>query len=75
MTRWLPIPPPVAWKHDPARLKAFLVERQLSGAQAAALLDVDARTIRRWTGGERSMPYAAWYCLVHRASTPSSGAG
>jgi len=32
----------------------------LTGAAAGKVLGVTGRTIRRWVGGEREMPYAAW---------------
>lgn len=31
-----------------------------TGAQLANMLGVDGRTIRKWIGGERTIPYAAW---------------
>lgn len=65
--RWLPVPPPESWQHDPERLRAFMSDCGLTGTQAGALIGVDGRTIRRWTGGEREMPYSAWHCLVNRA--------
>lgn len=73
--------PPETWQQYPAteravKLRAFLRERKLTGVKAAGLVGVDLRTIRKWSAGERAMPYSAWYCLVHRAlSTPSSAAG
>jgi len=67
VSRWLPVPSPDKWQHDPERLRELLRERGLSGAAAGALIGVDSRTIRKWTGGERSMPYSAWYCLVHKS--------
>lgn len=70
MSRYLPVPPPASWQHDPERLREFLRERELSGAEAGALIGVDGRTIRRWTGGEREMPWSAWYALVHLATAP-----
>ena len=36
----------------------------LTGSQTGALLGVDGRTVRRWTGGERDMPYSAWRLLL-----------
>lgn len=68
MSRWLPVPPPESWQHDSELLREFLRERGLSGSQAGALLGVDGRTVRKWTGNEREMPYSAWFCLVYRAS-------
>lgn len=32
----------------------------LTGSQAGALVGVNGRTVRKWTGGEAAMPYAAW---------------
>jgi len=40
----------------------------LTGSAAGALLDVDSRTVRKWTGGERRMPFPALYTLAHRAA-------
>lgn len=37
---------------------------QISGATLAAVCDVDARTWRKWVGGEQQMPGAAWRLLV-----------
>jgi len=42
----------------------------LTGAQAAKYLGLGNggdRTVRRWTGGEVSITYAAWALLCHRA--------
>ena len=42
----------------------------LKGGEAARLLGLSSskesgsRTIRKWTGGERKMPYAAWHLLL-----------
>lgn len=78
MSRWLPIPAPASWQHDPARLRQFLAEHHLTGDAAGALIGVRARTIRRWTDdtskSKRAMPYAAWYCLVDRAPKPQEQA-
>lgn len=56
------------YQHSPDRLRAFLAEHKLSGAEAGTLLGADGRTIRRWTAapgtpGARDMPYTAWYTL------------
>lgn len=73
MSRWLPVPPPDRWRHDPQRLRALLAEYELSGSQAGALIGVDGRTMRRWTAiaedVQRSeMPWSAWYALVHEVT-------
>lgn len=40
----------------------------LTGGQAAKLLGVStvggSRTVRKWTGGEREIPYSAWRLLL-----------
>lgn len=51
-----------------AELRALLSRWRLSGAAAGALLDVHPRTVRRWTGDERPIPFAALYTLAHRAA-------
>lgn len=45
-------------------VRAALKALDLTGAQAGTLLGVDSRTIRRWTGGERDIPFAAWRLLT-----------
>jgi DNA-binding transcriptional regulator YiaG len=35
-----------------------------TGKQIADMLGVDGRTVRKWVGGEREMPYAAWRLLI-----------
>lgn len=56
---------PTDYQHSPDRLRAFLAEHKLTGSAAGALIGVDARTMRRWTGGQSDMPYSAWYALHH----------
>ncbi len=51
-------------------IKAVLALAGLSGTDAAALLGLGlggGRTVRRWTGGETAIPYAAWALLCHAA--------
>lgn len=37
----------------------------LTGSQVAALVGVNSsRTVRKWTGGEREIPYSAWRLLL-----------
>lgn len=50
-------------KPEPGELRALLWEANLTGAQAGDLVGVNSRTIRKWTGGEREIPYAAWRLL------------
>lgn len=51
----------------PDEIRALLSEQGWTGAQAGLIVGVDSRTIRRWTGGERSIPYAAWRLLLVEA--------
>lgn len=45
--------------------------RGLKGADAARLLGIQTgRQIRRWTGGDAPIPYAAWAILADMAGTP-----
>lgn len=49
-------------------LREFLKKYNLTGAEAARLVGVDSRTIRKWTASEeaanrRSMPWSAWALL------------
>lgn len=40
----------------------------LTGGDAAKLLGIsDGRTIRRWTGGDSPIPFAAWAILCEAA--------
>ena len=47
-----------------ADIKSALAAGRLTGAGAGQLLGVNSRTIRKWTGGEQSMPYSAWRLLL-----------
>jgi hypothetical protein len=52
----------------PAEVRRILKAASLTGAEAARLLGIsDGRTIRRWTGGDAPIPYAAWAILVAQA--------
>lgn len=48
----------------PDDIRAALKSGELTGSQAARLLGVSGRTVRKWTGGEQRMPYSAWRLLV-----------
>lgn len=49
-------------------IKAVLQEARLSGRKAADLVGItDDRTVRRWTSGETTIPYAAWAILCAAA--------
>ena len=66
-TKWLAVPEPEDWNHDPEALREFLSERGLSHAAAGKLIGVHVRTMQKWTGGESQMRYSDWLALVHRS--------
>jgi hypothetical protein len=39
----------------------------LTGAETAALVGVESRTVRRWLGGDSAIPYAVWAILAYEA--------
>ncbi len=43
-----------------------------TGAKVGALVGVDSRTVRRWTEGERPIPYSAWRLLLLYAAVGMS---
>ena len=46
------------------KLRALMKQKGLTGAKAAEIVGVNSRTIRKWTGGERAIPEAAWRLLL-----------
>jgi len=46
------------------KLRALMKQKGLTGARAAEIVGVNSRTIRKWTGGERAIPEAAWRLLL-----------
>ena len=44
-----------------------------TGAKIAALVGVDGRTVRRWLGADRPIPYATWRLLCILAGVDESG--
>lgn len=49
-----------------AELRALLRRWELTGAAAAELVHCHPRTVRKWAGAERGMPFAALYTLAAR---------
>jgi DNA-binding transcriptional regulator YiaG len=49
---------------SPNELRAVLNAGGLTGATAAALVGVSGRTLRKWTSGDRDIPYSAWRLLI-----------
>lgn len=48
-------------------LRGLMKDCGWTGAKVGALVGVDSRTVRRWTGGERPIPYSAWRLLLLHA--------
>ena len=49
---------------SPEGLRKLLKEKNLTGNKAATIVGVHGRTVRKWTGGERGIPAAAWKLLI-----------
>ena len=45
-------------------VRAVLTYAGLTGAEAGLMVGVSDRAIRRWTGGDRVISYAAWRLLL-----------
>ena len=61
-----------------AKLQALLDEAMLSQVEAADLIGVDHRTMRRYVLGQTAYPYSVWYvmqviCHHKRAERPNPG--
>lgn len=53
---------------SPEEVRAVLRMAGLTGSEASRLLGVsDGRTVRRWTGGDAPIPFAAWAMLCEVA--------
>ncbi|MDN7880080.1 transcriptional regulator [Burkholderia aenigmatica] len=53
---------------DSNAIRAVLKLAKLTGGEAARRVGIhDSRTVRRWTGGETAIPYAAWALLCEIA--------
>lgn len=69
--------PAVNWQQPtPEEVREILLRinppKGLSGADAARLLGIHGgRQIRRWTGGDAPIPYAAWAILADMAGVSS----
>lgn len=57
----------------PNEVRALLRKAGWTGSQAARRAGVDGRTIRKWTGGERDIPYSAWRLLLIEAGFELEG--
>jgi DNA-binding transcriptional regulator YiaG len=56
---------------DPDQIRALLARLGLTQGAAARLLGIDARTIRKWCGGERGMPEPARRLLLAIEQVPA----
>jgi len=45
------------------QFREFLKSHELTGSQAAELVGIKPRQIRRYTAGDAPVPYAVWYTL------------
>lgn len=48
----------------PDEVRAVLKAGALTGSAAGDLVGVSGRTVRKWTGGEQGISYAAWRLLL-----------
>lgn len=69
-TTYAPYSPPTT-----EQIRAAMKKRGLSGSAAARICGVNPRTVRRWTGGNIPMPYAAWELLQAAPIAPDSNFG
>lgn len=51
----------------PAEVAEVVRLLELSGSQAGGMVGVDGRSIRRWIGGDREIPYSAWRLFLIEA--------
>ncbi|WP_281416984.1 helix-turn-helix domain-containing protein [Kistimonas asteriae] len=56
---------------DGQEVRELLKTANLTGSKAAAIVGVNSRTIRKWTGEEQKIPYSAWAILVEVAGLGS----
>ncbi len=54
-------------KPSPNDIRAALSLTGLTGKQEENIVGVSERTIRKWTGNERGIPYSSWALLVNAA--------
>jgi len=48
---------------SPDEFRDFLKDNGLTGSKAGAVVGLNGRQIRRYTGGDAKVPYAVWYTL------------
>lgn len=61
-----------------AKLRTLISEAMLTRAEAADLIGVDQRTMRRYVLGQTRYPYSVWFAvqvLKNRADAHNSGSG
>lgn len=57
----------------PEEIRTAISSLAMTGSEVGRLLGVTGRTIRKWTGGEREIPYAAWRLLLIEAELAEAG--
>ncbi len=57
----------------PKEIAEVIRRLELTGSKAGRLIGVDGRTIRRWIGNERDIPYSAWRLLLIEAGLDLKG--
>lgn len=48
-------------------IRSVIKIANLTGSQVGNLVGVQSRAVRRWTGGDAAIPYAAWAILCYKA--------
>ncbi len=60
----VPFEDPTYEPPTPEEVREAIRRAGYTGAQVGALLGVTGRTVRKWVGGERAIPYSAWRLLL-----------
>jgi len=58
----------------PTELRTFLCTITCSQLEAARMIGVDGRTVRRWVGGSASPSFSQWFTLYTLSTQDSSSA-
>jgi hypothetical protein len=48
-------------------VRVLIKMANLTGSQVGDMVGVNGRTVRKWTGGERNIPFSAWAILADAA--------
>lgn len=69
----LPFRDPGYQAPTPDEIREAIKRGGLTGAAAGELLGVTGRTIRKWIGNERPIPYSAWRLLLIEVGIADEG--